>query len=88
MSPQVVELLAEHLSQWSCHIGFPELSHLPLLQLRRFNKQSPVERFRKAAKQLVDAIERNAQWVGHARDRVEFGPKDIAKVREVDRRSL
>lgn len=81
-SLQVLELLAGHLAQWSCHVAFPELVQLPLLHLRRFAKASPVERFRKSAKQLVDAIERNVAWVGAARDRAEFGPKDTAKVSE------
>ena len=31
-----------------------------------------MERFRKAAKQLVDAIERNVVWVGAARDRASL----------------
>ena len=39
LSFQVIELLAEHLSQWSCSIAFPELAHLPLLHLRKFGKQ-------------------------------------------------
>lgn len=31
---QVLQLLAEHLAQWSCSVAFPELSHLTLLQLK------------------------------------------------------
>ena len=31
---------------------------MALLQLRRFVKASPVERFRRSTKQLVDAIDR------------------------------
>ena len=41
-----MELLADHLAQWSCHVSFPELAHLTLLQLRRFAKATPVDRFR------------------------------------------
>ena len=33
---QVLELLAEHLAQWSCSIAVPELLHLPLLHLPKF----------------------------------------------------
>lgn len=43
---QVMELLADHLAQWSCHVAFPELAHLTLVQLRRFAKSTPVDRFR------------------------------------------
>ena len=43
---QVLELLAEHLSSWGCHIAFPELSYLTLTQLRKFMKTTPVDRFR------------------------------------------
>lgn len=39
-TPQVLELLADHLRQWATSIAFPELSHLTLLALRRFAKVS------------------------------------------------
>ncbi|KAL4519392.1 hypothetical protein Ndes2437A_g07590 [Nannochloris sp. 'desiccata'] len=77
---QALELLADHLSQWACHVSFPELAHLPLAQLRRYAKTTPVERFRKSARQLADAIERNISFVGKARDHVEFSPKDLSEV--------
>lgn len=35
---------------------------------------------RKAAKALVEAVERNSAWVGRARDAVDFSPKDLAQV--------
>ncbi|MEW5298161.1 MAG: hypothetical protein WDW36_001313 [Sanguina aurantia] len=79
---QALELLSEHLTQWSCSISFPELSHMTLLHLRRFARASPVERFRKLAKALVEAIDRNVKWVGTARDGVDYSPKDVAKVAE------
>lgn len=102
-----MELLAEHLACWGCHIAFPELSFLTLSQLRKFMKNTPVDRFRqgrigvwfgarrhmampdvsmwwslrfflslfaricrKAAKQLVEAVEKNVAHVGSARDQV------------------
>ncbi|GAB4817038.1 hypothetical protein N2152v2_004084 [Parachlorella kessleri] len=77
---QVVELLADHLSQWSCHVAFPELAHLTLVQLRRFCKATPVDKFRRPVRQLVDVIERNVAFVGRARDSVEFSPKDASQV--------
>ena len=77
---QALELLADHLSQWACHVAFPELTHLPLAQLRRFAKTTSVERFRKSARQLADSIERNISFVGKTRDQVEFSPKDLAEV--------
>ena len=75
---QVLELLTEHLSQWSTSISFPELSHLPCVVLRGFAKGCAVERFRRQARQLVDALERNAVYVGNARDAVNFAPQDLA----------
>jgi len=75
---QVLELLTEHLAQWSTSISFPELSHLPCVALRGFAKGCAVERFRRQAKQLVDALERNATYVGNARDAVSFAPQDLA----------
>lgn len=43
---QVVEVLADHLAQWSCSVAFPELAHVPLLHLKKFSKACPVERFK------------------------------------------
>lgn len=77
---QALELLADHLSQWACHVSFPELANLPLAQLRRYAKTTPVERFRKSTRQLADAIERNISFVGKARDHVEFSPKDLTEI--------
>lgn len=74
---QVFELLADHLAQWSFHVAFPELAQLPLTTLKRFIKSSTVDRFRRGAKQLANAIERNIEMVGKARDRVDFAPKDL-----------
>lgn len=39
-----------------------------------------MDRFRKAAKALLDAVERNAAWAGAARDRADFAPRDVARV--------
>lgn len=78
--PQVVELLADHLRQHACSVAFPELCHLPLAGLKRFSRASPVERFRKSVKGLVEAVEKNAAWVGRQRESVEFCPKDVSKV--------
>ncbi len=77
---QVIELLAEHLSQWSCSIAFPELAHLPLLHLRKFAKQCKVERFRTSSRALADALERNMAFVTQRRQQVDFSPKDTAQV--------
>lgn len=77
---QVIELLAEHLSQWSCSIAFPELAHLPLLHLRKFGKQCKVERFRTSSRALADALERNMAFVSQRRQQVDFSPKDTAQV--------
>ena len=78
---QVLELLAEHLAQWSCSIAFPELAHLPLLHLRKFAKQCKVERFRTSSRALADALERNMAFVTQRRQQVDFSPKDVAQVK-------
>ena len=77
---QVLEQLGAHLAQWSCHVAFPELAHLPLVQLRGFAKSCKVERFRTASCALADAIQRNAAWVAQGRDAVDFSPKDASQV--------
>ena len=77
---QVLEQLGAHLAQWSCHVAFPELAHLPLVQLRGFAKSCKVERFRTASCALADAIQRNAAWVAQRRDAVDFSPKDASQV--------
>jgi len=72
-----LELLSEHLSQWSTHVAFPELSHTCLIALKRFVKSSKVERFRKETKRCISAIEKNAEFVISRRDQMELCPKDI-----------
>ena len=42
----MLQLLAEHLTQWSCSVAFPELAHLTTVQLRSLAKALPAERFR------------------------------------------
>ena len=37
-----------------------------------------VVRFRRQARQLVDALDRNAVYVGNARDAVNSAPQDLA----------
>lgn len=75
-----MELLAGSLALWAYNPGFPELVHLPLVALKKFVKGSPVERFRRQAKLLVDSVEATVKFVGFARDTVEFAPKDVAAV--------
>lgn len=43
---QVMEVVSEHLAQWSCSVAFPELAHVPLTALKRFIKTSSVDRFK------------------------------------------
>ena len=61
-------------------MAFPELAHLPLVQLRSFAKSCKVERFRTASRALADAIQRNAAWVAQKREAVDFSPKDASQV--------
>ena len=76
-----LQLLAEHLNQWAYSPGFPELAHVPGRELRKFCKSTQVTRFRKAARAVVDAAERNADWISRKRDNVDFAPKDADRVR-------
>ncbi|KAJ7191601.1 hypothetical protein O6H91_Y523000 [Diphasiastrum complanatum] len=73
----VIEQLTEHLAQWSYSIAFPELALVPLVQLRRFVKESNVDRFRRQVKQLVEQVEKNIEFVSKKRDGVAFSPKDF-----------
>ena len=40
MVHQVMEILADHLSQHACSISFPEIAHIPLINLRAYMKVS------------------------------------------------
>lgn len=73
-----MELLADHLRQWATSVAFPEAAHLPVVALRSFIKGCAVERFRRSARQLLDAVERNVAYVGNARDNVTFAPQELA----------
>lgn len=77
---QVLELLATHLGQWACSIAYPELAHVPMLQLRRFAKRTTVARFSSAAKGLVSALEANCGFVEERRRACDFAPKDTGLV--------
>jgi hypothetical protein len=59
------------------NIDFLNLAFV-MLQLRKFVKATTVDRFRKQVKQLIDAAERNADFVGRKRDAATFSPKDTA----------
>ncbi|BDA42546.1 Nucleolar complex protein 2 homolog [Coccomyxa sp. Obi] len=77
---QVMELLATHLAQWACSAAFPELAHCVLQELRRFAKNTTVERFRLAAKALISALEESGCLVSACRTSAGFAPKDTAAV--------
>ncbi len=77
---QALELLAGHMAQWSCHIAFPEMAHLSMHHLRKFVKQCPVERFRAAARSLLDVAQRNSAWLAQRRSSVDFSPKDAKQI--------
>ena len=78
---RAVQLLAEHLGQWATHVAFPELAHPTALQLKRFLKLSPVEKFRRQVKQLLEAMDANSEFIMRRRHGVEFSPKDSAEVK-------
>jgi len=78
---RAVQLLAEHLGQWATHVAFPELAHPTALQLKRFLKLSPVEKFRRQVKQLLEAMDANSEFIMRRRHGVDFSPKDLAEVK-------
>jgi len=73
----VFELLSEHLSLWGNHPSFMEISFVPMLRLRAFLKRTKVDRFRRGAKQLCQAIGATQDRILIARNRASFSPKDI-----------
>ncbi|CAL6437331.1 unnamed protein product [Bathycoccus prasinos] len=76
------EELGEHLEQHAYSVAFPEISHAVTRELKRFNKKTTVGRFKKQAKQMLDAIERNADYIERKRDdEADFAPKDIEKAK-------
>ena len=77
---EVILILSEHLGQWAYHISFPELAFPTVLGLKKFVKASSVDKFKRRIRQLVEAIERNADFVLAARQKVNFAPKDTEKV--------
>ncbi|KAG4169407.1 hypothetical protein ERO13_A12G077000v2 [Gossypium hirsutum] len=72
----VIELLATHFAQWSCHITFPELATIPLICLRKFLETTTIERFQRVVKRFVDQVEQNIEFMQRKRDEVAFSPKD------------
>ena len=77
---RATQLLAEHFGEWATHISFPELAHPTVLQLKRFLKASPVEKFRRQVKQLAEAMQANSDLVLRRRQNVSFSPKDLEEV--------
>lgn len=76
------EELGEHLEQHAYSVAFPEISHAVTRELKRFSKKTTVGRFKKQAKQMLDAIERNADYIERKRDDdADFAPKDIEKAK-------
>ncbi|XP_057830087.2 nucleolar complex-associated protein 2 isoform X1 [Cryptomeria japonica] len=72
----VLEHLAEHLTQWSYSVSFPELAFIPLVRLRQFNKYTKVDRFRRQVKQLIEQVEKNIEYIARKRGDISFAPKD------------
>lgn len=73
----IFELLSEHLSLWGHHPSFMEISFVPMLRLRAFLKRTKVDRFRRGARQLCQAIAVTQEKILVARNRASFSPKDV-----------
>eukprot|EP00890_Picochlorum_soloecismus_P003063 jgi/Picsp_1/3758/NSC_06593-R1_protein len=73
----IFELLSEHLSLWGHHPSFMEISFVPMLRLRSFLKRTKVDRFRRGARQLCQAIAETQDRILLARNRANFSPKDV-----------
>nr|DAD32614.1 TPA_asm: hypothetical protein HUJ06_011465 [Nelumbo nucifera] len=75
-----IKLLSMHLSQWSCHISFPELATITLIFLKKFHEKATSEVIRHRVKHLIDQVQRNVEYVQKKRDEVAFSPKDEESV--------
>ncbi|KAF3783571.1 Nucleolar complex protein [Nymphaea thermarum] len=75
-----VTTLAEHFSQWSYHISFPELALFPLMSFRKFLQMRSSENLRHLVKPFVDQVERNIDFVQRKRDEIAFSPNDQASI--------
>ncbi|KAE8669214.1 Nucleolar complex protein 2 isoform 4 [Hibiscus syriacus] len=76
----VIELLAMHFAQWSCHITFPELATIPLICLKKFVETTTTESYRRVVKRFIDQVEQNIEFIQRKRDEVAFSPKDHQSV--------
>lgn len=74
----VIEVLGEHLAQWSYSVAFFELSFIPAVRLRNFCKCTKVERFRKDMRELIRQIEANSDFTNKKRATISFLPSDPA----------
>lgn len=85
----VVEELAEHLAMWSYSIAFPELSFVPAVRLRKFNKSTKVDRFLREIRKLIRQIEANSEFTNKKRMTVTFLPNvsDAASFLEAEKKA-
>ncbi|KAJ3674507.1 hypothetical protein LUZ60_005123 [Juncus effusus] len=77
-----IELLIEHLSQWSYHISFPELCNKPLVFLKNIQNSDAAREsaFKRQIERLINQIESNRDFIQMQRDQVSFSPNDQLSV--------
>jgi len=75
-----LELLLEHLSHHAYSIAFPELAFPAIVALKKFQKETPIQRFRKQVLSLVEKLQRNSEYISQKRQAVDFSPNEKDKV--------
>ncbi|EIW66183.1 hypothetical protein TREMEDRAFT_35338 [Tremella mesenterica DSM 1558] len=83
LSEELIFLLADHLSSFSTHVAFPELSLPVVMTLRKHLKKGTAggAKSQNLIKGLVERIEETRKWVEGKRRNVGFAPKDLGEVR-------
>jgi len=73
-------LLLQYFSIYSCSVAFPELIIPAVNWLKRFNKQCKVSRFKQKFLQLIELLEKNAQFVTMRRQATDCSPRELGRV--------
>eukprot|EP00210_Caulerpa_lentillifera_P001808 g1738.t1 len=84
---QTLELLAQHLGQFSHSISFPEMSHWVTFQLKKISKSVQFPSYKSGIMQLVTAIKESSEQVLSRRKHVTFSPRDREKVLQFENES-
>jgi len=78
---QVYELLLSYYSSHSRSISFPELAFPTTVQLRNFTKGCKIVGFKKKMQQVLEQLEKNAQFVKGHRQNVELNIQKLDELK-------